>query len=266
MTAAHGAAPSLLHSIRTVRSMTQRYLLRILRLPALIVPTLIMPLFFVVAFTGSFSGIAQVDGYGTDNAYNWMAPYAIAQAGAFSGAGVGGALINDLDNGFFDRLLLSPGRRSPILVAAICYAIVRSLLPITLVVLAAVTIGNMSVPGGAAGIAMLYVQGISLAAIIGLLGAIIAFTFRDQRSMMLAQVMIFGFTFLSIGQVPITFLTGWLHGVARVNPMTNMYRLGRQGLLGDVSWALTWPGLLAIAGSLAVLAPIAFAQLRRLAP
>ena len=259
-TASSGSVP------RTIVALTRRYLLRVYRIPAVVVPSLIMPVLFVIIFTGSFDGITQVDGYGTDNVYNWMAAYAVAQAGAFSGAGIGGALVADLETGFFDRLLLSPGRRSPILVAAVCYGMARALVPITAVIIAAVLIGGMSIPGGIVGIAMLVLMGLAIAAIVGLLAAIIALTFKTQQSMMLSQLVVFGAMFMSIGQVPLAFLTGWLHAAARINPMTNILRFGRQGLLGDISWSLTWPGLVAVGCCLAVLAPIAFAQLRRLAP
>lgn len=53
--------------------------------------------------------------------------------------------------------------------------------------------------------------------------------------------------FLSIGQVPLNVMDGWLHGAARVNPYTNILRMARQGFLGDVTWGETWPGLVALA-------------------
>jgi hypothetical protein len=41
-------------------------------------------------------------------------------------------------------------------------------------------------------------------------------------------------------------MTGWLHTVARFNPMTNILRLARVGFLGDIVWADCWGGLVAI--------------------
>ena len=38
-----------------------------------------MPIFFVVAFSGSFSSVVELDGYSTDKAVNWMAAWAILQ-------------------------------------------------------------------------------------------------------------------------------------------------------------------------------------------
>ena len=38
-------------------------------------------------------------------------------------------------------------------------------------------------------------------------------------------------------------MQGWLHSVARINPMTNILRLGRQGFVGEITWAdiVGWP-------------------------
>ena len=62
---------------------------RIVARPTLIMPVLLMPLIFVVSFTGAFGSLTRVEGYGTDNVFNWMAVYAAMQGAVF--AGVGGA-------------------------------------------------------------------------------------------------------------------------------------------------------------------------------
>ena len=46
-------------------------------------------------------------------------------------------------------------------------------------------------------------------------------------------------------------LQGWFHAVARGNPLTNILRLAREGLVNStspdyLSWNNTWGGLLAI--------------------
>ena len=71
-------------------AITKRGLMRMRRLPSLMIPSIVMPIFFVVAFSGSFSSVVQLDGYSTDKAVNWMAAWAILQGSAFSGLGGGG--------------------------------------------------------------------------------------------------------------------------------------------------------------------------------
>ena len=63
-----------------------------IRLPAVLAPTVIMPAFFVTAFTGSFDGISRVEGYPTDNIVNWVAAFAILQSCAFAGIGAAAAI------------------------------------------------------------------------------------------------------------------------------------------------------------------------------
>ena len=43
------------------------------------------------------------------------------------------------------------------------------------------------------------------------------------------------------------FIRGWVKPIARVNPMTNVLRLAREGFLGDVTRHDSWSGLLALA-------------------
>jgi ABC-2 type transport system permease protein len=80
------------------------------------------------------------------------------------------------------------------------------------------------------------------------------------------QIGVFLTIFLAAAQVPLAVMSGWLHEVARINPMTNVLRLGRVGFLGDVIWRDSWGGLLA----LAIAVPLAYLWaargLRRMIP
>jgi hypothetical protein len=107
------------------------------------------------------------------------------------------------------------------------------------------------------------------AAIACLWGLGIAFRFKSQRSLALVQVGIFTATFLSAAQVPIGKMVGWVKPVAQINPVSNILRLAREGLLPDqfgLSWHNTFGGLLAIVGSVAALGWFAVRGLQRLVP
>lgn len=230
--------------------LSHRALLRTLRLPQIIVPVLVMPVFFVIAFTGSFEGITGVRGFPTDNFVNWIAAYAMVQGAAFAGVGAAGSMAQDLDSGFIDRLMTSPIRRSSILIGLLVHTALRALIPVT-VVLAIASVGGLDYPGGLLGVAMAYVGGVGAAVAIGCIGLGLVLRIGNIRAMALVQIVAFAFMFPSIGQVPISLMTGWLADVARVNPATNVLRMTRQGFIGDVSWADTWPGLVVIvAGTL----------------
>jgi len=230
----------------TVAWMTRRNLVRVVRMPSIVVPMAIMPLFFVIAFTGSFDGISHVPGYPTDNVINWVAAFALLQGSSFAGLGAAGALATDLDNGFIDRLLVSPIRRESILVAPLVYSAIRAMVPITIVMVAS-ALSGASMPGGALGVLLAYVGGVGGGVVIGAFGLGVVLRMDDIRAMSVVQTLSFVVMFPSIGQVPLVLLSGWMHSVARINPVTNILRMSRQGFLGPVTWGDTWPGLLALA-------------------
>ena len=50
-----------------------------------------------------------------------------------------------------------------------------------------------------------------------------------------------------------------------MNPVTQVVDAARQGFVGGVSWAGTWPGVVALAGMLAVLGALSLREMRRTA-
>ncbi len=242
-----------------------RGLLRMRRLPSLIFPVVFMPVFFVVAFSGSFSSVTDIRGYGTDEAVNWMTAWAMLQGAAFAGVGAAGSAATDLENGFFDRLLLAPTNRLALLAGSVLYGQLRSLIPITLVLGVSFLLGA-DMPGGPLGLVTIYVGCVGAATVMSLFGLAVVYRLQTLQSLALIQIVIFTFMFMSIGQAPLVAIEGWLHSVARVNPMTNVIRLVRQGFIGDVTWSVTWPGLVALACMTALFGAGAMRSLARIRP
>ncbi len=253
-------------AVRLIWRLSVRGMLRIARRPSLIIPTLIMPVFLLVSFSGSFSGLGGLQGYGTDNVYNWMTAYAVLQGVSFAGVGAAGMTAEDMENGFYDRLLLVPGGRLPLLLGPIGYSLLRSLIPTTMVLLVAYTLGSADVAGGVAGVAMVYLGAFGVATAFACLGLFAVFILKSMRALLAIQVPIFMITFLSIGQVPLSFQTGWLHAVSRINPITPVLTMMRQGFLGPVTWADSWPGLVALLALVGFFGIGAWVMLRRMAP
>ena len=263
MTTVHTPPAGSVPSLPVVRSLVQRAMLRLVRIPSVIMPVVIMPAFFVIAFTGSFDGISRVEGYPTDNIINWVAAFAMLQSCSFAGIGAAAAMAVDIEHHFIDRLLVSPVRRSLLIIAPLGQAAIRSLIPSTVVLLIAWTQGA-SMPGGAAGVAIAYLGGISIAVVLGCLALGFVLLVRTIRAMAIVQIVAFLFMFPSTGQVPIDLMEGWLATVARINPVTPLLAMTRQGFLGEVTWSETWPGLAVVAAGIVVFGAFAMSQLRRL--
>lgn len=245
MTQTHSSSPGLAPYLPTVAILTRRALVRLGRMPSVLIPMLIMPAFFAVGFTGSFEGVTQVEAFPTDEFMNWIAAYAMVQGSIFAGVGSAGAMAQDLDNGFIDRLLVSPIHRSTIIAGPLVTTAVRALIPVTVVLFIGTALG-LEFPGGVAAVLMAYLAGMGAAIALGALGLAVVLHIGNIRAMAIVQIIAFGLMFPSIGQVPMSLMTGWLREVARVNPATNVIRMARQGFIGDVTWADTWPGLIVL--------------------
>ncbi len=249
--------------VPALRALVARSVMRLVRLPQLLMPMLVMPAFFVTAFSGSFDGFARVDGYPTDAVINWVAAFAILQSCSFAGIGAATSMATDLETRFIDRLLVTPVSPSLVLLAPLGQAVIRSVAPTTVVLLIAWANGA-SMPGGVLGVLIAYLGGMAIAVAMGCLGLGVVLIIGNMRAMAIVQVVAFLLMFPSTGQVPIELMDGWLATVAEINPVTPMLAMTRQGFLGDVTWSETWPGLAVAAAGVVIFGAFARAQLGRL--
>ena len=91
----------------------------------------------------------------------------------------------------------------------------------------------------------------------------LALRYKSQSAAPLMQAGAMALVLLTPAYAPLALLQPWLEDVANVNPLTEVVEAARQGFVGSVSWADTWPGLVALAGLLAVLGALALREMRR---
>ena len=237
---------------RVVWGIAQRSLMLIPRVLSTFIPSLVMPVFLTISFAGAFSGLVLLPNFPAEKAIDWFIPMTMLQGAAFAGITTGMGVARDLENGFYDRFLLSPAPRAAIVSGPLLASMLRAFFPIILLFIMAV-LGGAHFYGGALGILTTVIACLGMALAAGMWAVALALRFRTMQAAPLMQTGIFLSVFLSTAQMPIEYLTGWLHAVARVNPMTNVLALVREGFLGEVTWQGTWPGLVSLAGLLAVL-------------
>lgn len=262
MTATTAIAPS---SLTVARSLAARNLLMLRRVPAVLVPAVIFPVIIVVAFSGAYGAMVRVQGFPVSDMIDWMLPMAIVQGSAFSGVNVGLGVIRDIETGFFDRLIVAPASRLSIVAGPMIGAMGRALIPCTVVLVVGLLAGA-HLPGGFLGVVALLVAALGAALIAAGWGVGLALRIRNMRAAPLMQLGLFLTVFLSTAQVPLDVMRGWLRPVARLNPMTNVLALARQGFIGQANWSDTWPGLVAIALAGSLMTLFAVRGLRRLTP
>jgi ABC-2 type transport system permease protein len=221
-----------------------------------------MPMFFVISFGGQFAGLVMLPGFPTDEILNWFVPMATMQGCAFAGVTTGLGVARDMQGGFFDRFLVSPVSRRALVAGPLIGSVLRGFLPLTLLTIVAI-VSSATFVGGFMGWVTLAIAGLGIALVSGAWAFALAVRFKSMQAAPLMQMGIFLTLFLSTAQMPLALIGGWLHTVARINPMTNVFALAREGFLGNVTWSGTWPGLLSITGMAAVLVLFALRSMHR---
>jgi ABC-2 type transport system permease protein len=245
--------------------LAKRSLMLIPRMPSTFFPSLMMPVFLTISFAGAFSGIVDLPGFPADTALSWFIPMTTIQGAAFAGVTTGMGMARDFESGFYDRLLTSPAPRISLVGGPLIASAFRATFPFILLMIITLASGT-DVPGGLLGILVLLMAACGVGLIAGAWSVGIALRSKTMQAVPLIQSGMFLGFFLSTAQMPIHLLTGWLHQVARVNPMTNILALGRQGYLGDVTWSTTWPGLVALGGMAAFFILFAHRGMQRVTP
>jgi ABC-type multidrug transport system permease subunit len=242
----------------------RRSLNEVLRVRGALLPATVAPVIFLLGMSGQFGRLVGLDGFPTDSYLSWIVPLSCLQGAGFAGAATGSNLARDIEQGLFDRLLVSPVPRAVLVLGPLLGAITRSLVPVTVVLGAGFALGA-ELTGGVGGLALLYLAAAGFCAAAGLWGIFLALVFRTQQAGPLMQQGVFLAVFLSTAYTPQALLEGWLSGVARHNPVTSVLELGRQATVTGIepSFGHTRPGLLALAGLLAALGALVALALRR---
>ena len=243
----------------------RRSLNEVLRVRGALLPATVAPVVFLLGMSGQFGRLTGLEGFPTDSYMSWIVPLSCLQGAGFAGAATGSNLARDIEQGWFDRLLVAPVARPVLLIGPILGGITRSLVPATVVLIVGLLVGA-EITGGALGLLALYAACIGFCAVAGLWGIFMALTFRTQQAGPLMQQGVFLGVFLSTAYTPEVLLRGWLEKVAPYNPVTYVLEMARQATVAGIepSWAHTWPGLVALAGMFAVLGALALLALRRL--
>jgi ABC-2 type transport system permease protein len=201
--------------------------------PAIIIPSIIFPLFFLVAFAGGLSRISDVRGFHYGPGYtSFQFVFVFLQSAAFGGVFTGFAVARDFQSGFARRLLLGAPRREGIIAGYVLGALMRWMI-VAVVITIAGLIAGMNVDGHGVQIIGLIGLGIGMNFATALWACGVAMFLRTEQAGALIQMPVFVALFLAPVYVPLPLLTGWIHDVSRLNPVTPVIEAGRGLVAGS---------------------------------
>jgi ABC transporter DrrB family efflux protein len=225
----------------------KRNLLRMLRIPEIVIFGLIQPIMFVVLFSYVFGGSVNIGGTSDAAAYReFLMAGIFAQTVTFATAGAGAGIADDMHKGLIDRFRSLPMSRGAVLTGRTLADMVQSAM--TLVVLAVVGLlvgwrAHDGIPKMLGAFALLLLLGYAFSWI----GALIGLSVRSPEAATSGGlVWLFPVTFVSNAFVNTGKMTPWLRHVAEWNPFSATVQacrelFGNPGTVQSGAWPMEHP-------------------------
>jgi ABC-2 type transport system permease protein len=224
--------------MRHTRQVALRYIRALLRQPAWVGISLVQPVIWLLLFGALFKRTADIPGFAGDSYIEFLTPGVVVMLAISSAGWVGMGLIEDIDRGTMDRLLVSPIWRGALNLGSVAQSVLTIVVQSVIVVALSLAVGARF-PNGIAGVVV-------LVAVAGLLGAVfaslsngVAVLTRQRETLIgIVTMVTLPLTFLSSALMQQSLLPGWIQWIARFNPVNWAADAGRSAVGADPDWAL----------------------------
>jgi ABC-2 type transport system permease protein len=217
------------------------------RTPEALLPTLFIPLFFLVVNVGQAGKIfpsastefLKGQGYGA-----FQLPSSLLLAASFGTAAL--FLVEDIEGGYFDKLRAAPVNRTAIVLGRLIAELVKGLIIATALVVLALIFG-ISIASGPFGFVLLILLTALWAVVFVGFMQLIALKTRSAAATNSGGLVFFPLLFLTPNFVPRDLLTRPMEIAATLNPVTYVMEALRSLILEDLAWSAILPGFAVVA-------------------
>ncbi|MDH6452548.1 MULTISPECIES: ABC transporter permease [unclassified Streptomyces] len=230
-------------SVRDSLVVAKRNLIRMSRIPEMIIFGLIQPIMFVVLFSYVFGGSMNIGGTTDSSVYReFLMAGIFAQTVTFATAGAGAGIADDMHKGLIDRFRSLPMARGAVLTGRTLADLVQTALTLFVLAMVALLVGwrthtSFGEVLGAFGLLLLLGYAFTW------VGALIGLSVRTPEAATSGGLIwLFPVTFISNAFVDSSRMTPWLRHVADWNPFSATVQACRE-LFGNpgVSPSDAWP-------------------------
>ena len=239
-----------------------RHLKKSLRSPVWILIGLFEPLLYLLLFMPLLKGLGGAPGLPTGGIERTFVPGLLVMLTIFTAGFVGFGVVDDKRIGFIERLMVSPVRRSAILLSMIARDLVMLIAQILLITLMSFLLGlSMSLPGFCAGLLMLVLVGVLMASF----SYAIALAVTDEGNLAsIANTVYMPILLLSGIMLPLTLAPRWLQIAAKFNPFSYIVDAERLLFAGTFNDMVIWQAFLIVIALSIITTSWAVSQLRKM--
>ncbi|GAA2577373.1 ABC transporter permease [Streptomyces tubercidicus] len=251
-------------SIRDSLVVARRNLIRMTRIPEIVLFGLIQPIMFVVLFTYVFGGSISIGGSTDPKLYKeFLMAGIFAQTVTFATAGAGAGIADDMHKGLIDRFRSLPMARGAVLTGRTLADLVQTSLTIVVLAGVALLVGwrtHENIGMVICGFLLLLLLGYAFSWI----GALIGLTVRTPEAATSGGLIwLFPLTFISNAFVPVNGMPAFLQHIAEWNPFSATVA-GARELFGNTmpnvpksvtgAWPMEHPVVASVIWSLVIIA------------
>ena len=224
-------------ALRQTRQVSLRYLRALYRQGAWIGITLTQPLIWLVLFGALFKSVTDIPGF-HGSYIDFLTPGIVVMLAVSSAGWTGMGFIEDINGGVMDRVLASPVWRPALNLGSVAQAVVTVVVQTVLIVVLALALGA-HYAHGVGGVLILIVLAALLAGSFASLSNGLALLARQREALIGAvSFVLLPLTFLSSALMRQSLAPGWIHAVARFNPVNWAAEAGRSATTGTLDWSL----------------------------
>ncbi|MFB6837325.1 ABC transporter permease [Streptomyces sp. NPDC056361] len=231
-------------SINDSLVVTKRNLIRMTRIPEMVIFGLIQPVMFVVLFSYVFGGSMSVGGNTDPAVYReFLMAGIFAQTVTFATAGAGAGIADDMHKGLVDRFRSLPMARGAVLTGRTLADLVQTALTVVVLAIVGLLVGwriHNGIPKALGAFALLLLLGYAFSWI----GALIGLSVRTPEAATSGGLIwLFPVTFVSNAFVDPSMMASWIRPIAEWNPFSATVQacrelFGNPGVVQSDAWPM----------------------------
>jgi ABC-2 type transport system permease protein len=202
--------------------LARRSVVRTLRQPAMVVPSLVFPMILLAINSSGLDSATQLPGFPTDSYFQFALAIPFVQGALFSANSAGTNVANDIETGFLNRLSLTPLRRVSLMMGQLAGILALGLIQAVTFVVIGVVVGS-GIAAGVGGALVIIALSLVISLAFGLIGAFVALRTGSGEAVQGVFPLFFAALFLSSMSLPRDLIqTDWFRTVATWNPVSYM--------------------------------------------
>ncbi len=202
--------------------LAQRSVVRTLRQPAMVVPSLAFPLLLLSINSSGLETATHLPGFPTSSYFQFALAIPFVQGALFSANSAGTNVASDIESGFLNRLSLTPLKRVSLMLGQLTGIVALGLIQALTFLLVGVVFGD-GLAAGPAGAVVLVLLSLTISLAFGAIGAFVALRSGTAEAVQGTFPLFFAALFLSSMSLPRNLIeTDWYQTVATWNPVSYM--------------------------------------------